>query len=191
MSSPRLADIDPDALGLEVAELVLAHLARYALPLSPGVTLHIEGDGASSNIALTVADLTRYAQSGDTADWGDDSGALDAIQEVASILYSRAGEPGTFGLGDLEAEIDPKTGIGAVLIAAMARLALLGGKPVDARALAVLSGVAREHVYRLIRDGEIAARGEARSTEIAGAEARRWLSGRGILIAKKGRSPKG
>ena len=183
---PRLDQLDPLVVAGEACELVLDHVARYAVPLSPGVTLDLRGDmtaeraAASTGIGLTVQDLTRYAQRGELGDWPDASCAEDALIEVCSALYGCAGEPGTFGLGELEGETDIETPIGVVLVAAHGRWRVAMRQAVTVKAVAALASLSVNAIDALIKDGEIRLASEKRPRTIAPKEARRFLGARGV-----------
>ncbi len=177
----RLADLRPEAVGREAHELVLRQAERLATKI--GCSLSSVGP---SDLQLTAADLCRYAQTGDTADWGDESGALDAAQSLCEVLYSQAGVPGTFDVGELGEDVDPETPVGLVLAAALARFELGQGEPVTARQLGALAGLDERHVRLLARNGELALGGTVKAEE-----ARRWLSGRGVAgFEPRRRKPK-
>ena len=179
-STPRLRDLDPQAVAGEVVRLVREHLGRLAFRLTPGVEWKESGnEPESSNLGWTVVQLVQFAQTGEVGDWEDESLAADALQDVCSALYSCAGEPMTFGVGAMEeavsgAELDA---IGLVLVGAFARYKLpRRSLRVTARELAVLAGVDPDHVRLLARKGEL----ELKEGTIGCAEARRWLGGRGV-----------
>ena len=116
-------------------------------PLSPGVTLALpHADAAASGLALTVADLTRWAQSGDTADWGGPEGAEDALLEVGEALWSRPIDAGSDGwtVGDLRAALaddDPHDPVRLAVGCAVARWLIASGQPVTTGELAALASV--------------------------------------------------
>lgn len=181
--TPRLADLDPDALAAEVVEAVRQHIARLALGLQPAHTWDERSvEGGVSTLALTTADLTRFAQSGDTADWGAPSCARDALVEVCGALYSRAGEPGTFGVGEIEEVVegaDPSP-LGLMLRAAWARVQIAEGSPVDTAQVAALAGLNPRAVRQLVDAGELRARLRDGGLTVRADEAQRWLAARGV-----------
>lgn len=174
------------AVAEEVLGLVLAHLGRLALPLSPGVTLALtasrraptaERAARDTTLGLTVQQLVSFAKSGDMGDWPDASCALDALREVCAVLYSRPGEPGTFGLGDLADDADITSTIGLVLVAAHGRALLATGEPVLVKHVAALAGMEPRSIRRMdlppIDETERPMRFDAVAV-------RRWLAGRGV-----------
>ena len=187
----RLSTLSPEAVGLDAAERVLARLSRLAVPLSPGVTLALpHADAAASGLALTVADLTRWAQSGDTADWGGPEGAEDALLEVGEALWSRPIDAGSDGwtVGDLRAALaddsDPRDPVRLAVACAVARWLIADGQPVTTGELAALASVSTGRVQQLAAHGELETtverRGSASVALVAAAEARRWLAARGV-----------
>jgi hypothetical protein len=186
----RLADLTPEAVAAEVVDAVLGHLARYAVPLSPGVELHVGPARGDTGLGVTVADLTRYAQTGDTADWGDDDGSLDAAQQIHEALYGcpadRLARPDGREPAVYADPEDPTTAIGVVLRAAEGRrrIAAAGGT-VPRRWLAALAGVPASTLKTQIARGRLAALEGARAgragrdeRQIAAEEALRWLAAR-------------
>jgi hypothetical protein len=163
-SQPQLSRIDPDRLGVEVADQVRGHVTRLALAL--GMTLRENGP---CDLASTVSDLARYAQAG-----GDVDEADEAIADVCRALYSSAASPG-FSV-DLSALAELDEPVGVVIAAALARSALDRGQPVSTRGLAALASLSVRQVQMLAAQGEIA----VEDGRVAVSEARRWLSGRGV-----------
>jgi hypothetical protein len=181
--TPRLADLAPATVAAEVVTAVREHIGRLSFCLQPAHTWHEQTTaGSFSTLALTVEDLTRFAQTGDTADWGGPEGARDAMQEVCAALYSRAGEPGTFGVGELEDVIEDSdpTSVGLVLRAAWARLMIAEGGPVSSAQVAALAGLNPRAVRQLVEAGELSARKRDGEITVKADEARRWLGARGV-----------
>lgn len=185
--TPRLAGLAPATVAAEVVSAVREHMQRLAFNLAPAHDwIERTTEGSFSTLALKVEDLTRFAQTGDTADWGDPSGARDAMQEVCSALYSRAGEPGTFGVGELEDVIEDAddgpgaSPVGLVLRAAWARLMIAEGGPVSSAQVAALAGLNPRAVRQLVDAGELSARKRDGEITVKADEARRWLGARGV-----------
>ena len=186
----RLSTLSPEAVGLDAAERVLARLSRLAVPLSPGVTLALpHADPAASGLALTVADITRWAQSGDTADWGGPEGAEDALLEVGEALWSRPIDAGSDGwtVDDLRAALaddsDPRDPVRLAVGCAVARWLIADGQPVTTGELAALASVSTGRVQQLAGTElttTVERRGSASVALVAAAEARRWLAARGV-----------
>ena len=153
----RLSALSPAAVGRDAAERVLRRLSRLAVPLSPGVTLALpHADAAASGLALTVADLTRWAQSGDTADWGSHRGAEDALLEVGEALWSRPIDDGSadgWTVDDLRAALadddDPRDPVRLAVGCAVARWLIADGQPVTTGELAALASVSTGRVQQL------------------------------------------
>lgn len=188
----RLSTLSPEAVGRDAAERVLRRLSRLAVPLAPGVTLALpHADAAALGLALTVADLTRWAQSGDTADWGSHRGAEDALLEVGEALWSRPIDDGSadgWTVDDLRAALadddDPRDPVRLAVGCAVARWLIADGQPVTTGELAALASVSTGRVQQLAADGELETtverRGRASVALVAAAEARRWLAARGV-----------
>jgi hypothetical protein len=162
---------------------VRGHVGTLVFGLAHVYTWHEidSGDGGeNSTLGLTVADLVRYAQTGDTADWGGPEGAHDATLVVCGALFVTPAGDDT--ASELWRDADARTPIGLVVVAAMARATLDGSPPVGhVDGLAVPECAALASVsYRLVADlcarGEIAIEGRV----IPLAEARRWLRARGV-----------
>jgi hypothetical protein len=181
-----LGALDPEALGEEVVDLVLDHVARYVIPLAPSVDLHVLdqrflADGtrcSDTDLGKTVVQLTSFAQRGELGDWQDESCAEYALQDVCSALYAQAGAPG-FGVGELERNTPVTTRIGLVLVAARGRLAIAADGLVSAKAVAVLGGVSEEEV---LGDETLPAVADDDPVLVNASDARRWLEARGVLI---------
>lgn len=200
----KLTDIDPAALSRDVGNALRTHLARFATALPPGLTLHVVGDDVQSiGLALTAADLCRFAQTGDCADWGDASGAIDAAQSIVEGLYGRpadhlevADDAGTQAAGAVAdgdddpapawwERIDGDTALGVVVRAGLARAwAQTGGPDIPLTWLAALAGLTPARMRQLVAAGELRAtvetRGSARVGMVEALEARRFLTARGL-----------
>jgi hypothetical protein len=174
----RLRDLTPQSVGDDVYRLVQDHVTSLLLALDPSAVWKTSPE--TSTLRWDTQLLVGYAQKGLPAtDWPDHGCALDALQSVCAALYSQAGDPGTFGVGALETEADPDSAIGVVLLAAHARQRIsprYAREPVPVRELAALAGVDPGHVRLLARQGELA----VEDGHVRPAEARRWLSGRGV-----------
>lgn len=191
----KLHDINPDALAQEVGDALEQHLGRLAVPAAPGLTVHVSGSARGAGIALTAADLCRYAQHGTLGDWPDASCAIDAAQEVVETLYSRpadrlAAEGAEEDGGAWWAAIESGTGLGLVVQAALARAwAETGASPVPLGWLAPLSGVSASRLRQLVIGGEIRAQvvagASSRVQVVEAAEARRYLESRGVKFSVK------
>lgn len=107
---------------------------------------------------------------------------LEAQAEASAIARllnarPRGGAP-SWANDELVPDVDPGAAIGVVLVAARARLRIVGGEAITARELAHLAGLADNHVRLLIRRGAV--RAAARSRLIGAREAARFLAARGI-----------
>lgn len=182
-----LASLDPAAVGRHATDLVLQRLSRLALPLSPGVTLtwrHTPGD--DTDLGLTVADLTAWAQSGTLGDWIDHEDAADALLTATEALY-RAPLADGWDAAAAEASADagreaPEDPAALALSCAWSRLRICRGHDVTLAEVARLASVTSGRVRQLVTTGEITATaGSAREpSTVTAAEARRWLAARGL-----------
>lgn len=180
----RLADIQPDALSAAITEAMAHHVTRLAVPLSPGMTVHLDGPHGDSGVGLSAADLARYARGEGGLDSTVEDYAVKLVPLLASPLAPVSGPlPPILTrwlAGQVDADdLDPDSledRLALVIMAALGREALEGGEPVSVGQLAVLSGVSPDHVRLLARRGEIAVEGGRVSAE----EARRWIAGRGV-----------
>lgn len=187
----RLSDLDPAAVGLAAAERVLYRLSRLAVPLSPGVTLDLGRHPApgSTGLALTVADLCRYAQTGATGDWGDDADAEGALLEAGEALWSRAiDDDGGWTPADLRAALaaddDPTDPVRLAVGAGLARWLVWCGTAVTTGELAALASLSPVGVRQAAARGQLTTTveqvGDVRRAMVAAPEARRWLAARGV-----------
>lgn len=196
----RLRRIDPDALALRVGNALVQHYARRAIALSPGLVLTVDGgvtfegerprrlpaDPRSVGVALTVADLARYAQRGDTADWGGPEGALDAAQTIVEELFTAPADALDDEARPWTERVEGDDDLAVVLRAAVARVwAETGASAIPALWLAELAGMTRASLAEYLERGElrqeIIARGRTRVAMVDAADAQRWLTARGIL----------
>lgn len=170
-----LATLDPAAIGHGVTAAILDHVHTLAY----GAGARVTADGASI-VGASAALLCDWAQRGTNGEQWDGGMAWDAVQHVCTALYSCAGEPGTYGSGPLDdgqRTREPETDIEVVLLAAWCRVLIAQRCDVPLRPLAALAGLRLQTVRNLSADGEVAiARGMC-----APDEARRWLSGRGVV----------
>lgn len=171
-----LSEITAEQFAGELEDAVRRQIARLAFSLQPKTIFReITEPGSFSQIGVTAADLWRYAQTGDTSDWGDDSGALDAIQSIAEAVYSPA--IGTFGVGELLDDSDPTTVVGVVLRAAHARYRIESGHAVTCAHLAAAASLALRTVRADATAGRLVVSGR---DQVSAEEAQRWLAERGV-----------
>jgi len=180
---PRLRDLGPEAVAAEASSLLVRHLWRIAFALAPaldqGAFAGLDGPALarSTDIGLTVQQLTAYARDGVLGDWPDEGCAVSAVQSVCEVLYSQAGVVGTFGVGELVDDADPETVLGLVVVAAMARAGLARSEALTARELAALASCSADHVRLVARQGGLR-RGKGGS--YSATACRRWLAGREV-----------
>lgn len=200
----RLADLDPHTVGRAATDAVLARLSRLALPLSPGVMLHVgpvqddtdlplspgvtphlgpvQGD---TDLGLTVASLTAWAQSGALGDWSGHEDAADALLGATETLYrAPLGDAWDASIAAACADDGPtdEDPVACALAAAWSRLRVCRGHAITGTELARLASVAPQRVRQLVASGEIAATRvrPGVDTRVEAAEARRWLAARGL-----------
>ena len=178
-SAPRLATLDPREVGDGVARRALDHAAHVLLTIDPRATWQADPPYL---LAHTARLLTAYAQRGLAAtDWQDHGCASDAVLDVCSALYTRAGDELGAGALDTTAE-DPEDPIAIVLLAAHARIRIDQRQAVPVRELAALASVSADYVRQLGKAGEIALSGRGGTLTATAAVARRWLISRGMEI---------
>jgi hypothetical protein len=174
-ATPRLRDLDPKKIGEEVITLVRNHMIDLVQKIDPSAELLKLG--GMSSLRWTAQVLTAYAKHGlPSTDWPHHGCARDAVQEVSETLYSRAGEPYTFGANTFENELELTKPIDIVLLAAWCRVAIDSNEKIDARMLGCLAGIDPDHVRLLARKGEI----DIREGVVRPKEAKRWLRSRDI-----------
>ena len=175
----RLADLAPAAVGRAATDAVLQRLARLALPLAPGVMLHVPPAQGDTDLGLTVASLCAWAQSGALGDWTDHEDVADALLGATEALYRAPLWDAWSAAEDGPADSDP---VACVLAAAWSRVKVMRGKPVTLRELARLASVAPSRVKQIVVTGDLSAsgRGGPQPHRVEAAEARRWLASRGL-----------
>ncbi len=178
-STPRLSTLDPRGVANEVVRLVTEHVWSLLFHLDSNARVEIPTDGVGTSLGFSTALLVKWTQTGTNGEDWNSGMAQDAVQMICEALYSRAGEPGTFGIGPIEEAqeaLDPDTSIGLLLVAAWTRIQLAQGLPVSAVQLAALAGLSAEHVRLLARQGEL----QLVEGEVQSDEAKRWLKARGV-----------
>lgn len=170
----RLNQINPDQLGRDVADGVRAHVQRLAFDL--GIATH---DTGPCNLAISVADLARYAQVGA----GLDAPVQEYLTSICPPVWTRAADAGTYDTRELDAA-DPDTlmpdrwldQLVLVIRAALARESLAAEEPIGPAGLAVLSSMAAGAIRLACQDGKIPAERDASGWRILPDDARRWLA---------------
>lgn len=181
----RLSDLDPRTVGSAATDAVLQRLSRLAMPLSPGVTLHVGPAQGDTDLGLTVASLCAWAQSGTLGDWTDHEDAADALLTVTEALYrAPLGDAWDAAVAAACADDGPtdEDPAALVLAAAWSRLRVCRGHAVTLAELARLASVGLSRVKALVAAGEIHASGPGgpQPHRVEADEARRWLSARGL-----------
>ena len=169
-TAPRLAAIDPDALARATVAALRAHVEAIATPLQPAFRVTLApmprpddvppADDLETHLGQTVRHLAHYACTGAPGDWQPTEGDVeDAIAEV------------------LRSAVAPSPALSLVVDAARGRATIARGEAVEARALAALAGLSATQVRALGR-----ARDLPGELPLTAAEARAWLSGRGVRV---------
>lgn len=176
---PRLAQIDPDALALDVTRVLIEHVratlwALYGVGEGPALDSRAEEVAASplAQVPDAVRQLARYARDGSELD----APVHEYLVTLIPLWSAPIGDADVDGVGDA----DPGTELGCVIRGALARE--LVGTPratLDTTDLAVLAGMSVASVGRLVDAGEIKGRRGDRGYQIAAKEALRWLAARG------------
>lgn len=168
-----LRDVDPRQLADAAQREALDGLWRRAMAV--GVTNPVEPSMSPSELWLAVHQLATYATTGQPPE-GRPELAYEYCVSVAEYRdYVDDGGPTQQALDE-------------VLQAAACRDAIASGQPVTLDQLVALSGLSRSHVQRLVAAGdapqpvEVGGQGRGHATTFAAADARAWLSGRGVVF---------
>lgn len=193
-STPRLQEIVPTELARDLVQGVVDAIQGAAANLAPVCVLvapdpaAVSGDYSAavqaSRLYGLVVDLCSWAQRGD----GRQARVHETLMSVARAAFPwplehRPGGPIQWaGLDELLGKSgDPDTHVGLVLLAAKARMDVVGGRDVTPRELAALGSLSALQVRRLIQNGRIKAKGSSDAGwRISPLEARRWLGERGV-----------
>jgi hypothetical protein len=168
----KLSDIDADELAQETLRSALDRVRRILLAVAPFSSFAITDTDqkpiqtsrpVDSVAGAAVVALTRYAQSGD--------GLEDQVSEYCISLIPVAPD----ALNE-QGEPDPKTALGLVVSAAIARERVSHGLDVTTSQLAHLASVTPGYIRQLVANGEL----PAARNEIAAKDAARWLGARGV-----------
>jgi len=179
----RLRDLEPRAVADQVLTRIREHVASIIMRTDLGATWTWPESGHES-LRWTVQLLVGYAQRGvEATDWPDDASARDAILDVVSALYTRAGDD-QIGAGVLDRiddlADDPSDPIDVVLLAAWCRCQLAAGEQVTIAELAALTSRAVSSVHSAAQRGQLRIRSESRGRGVArrvsAVDARAWLA---------------
>lgn len=183
----KLTDLDPQSVADEVAGWVRAHIYRLAFPMTAPIQLDL------LDLRHAVAELTAYAQHG-PPHCEDAGGPAEYVQTVVEALYSAA-HPDVYGYVETvwqrAGDDGEQHAIDVVLLAATGRERIERGlEAVSLPELAALAGVSVKTLRNLGSRGELAITGGERgvrgSSGVQPDEARRWLSGRGVEVGRRG-----
>jgi hypothetical protein len=198
-TNPRLNDIDPDTVALDLASLFLAKatmlvsgLLSPAYGLAPLLTDQSSEDDLlrSTELYRALKRVSLYAVCGVELDAPLDD-YIHRLLPLYLVLPQSREALGRPGSDDSSEEREPETQFGVVIAAARAREKLAAGRGLATAELAVLASIGRRQVQHLIDAGEIKGRlstKEHREGPRGGAwvvpakEAARWLEARGVRL---------
>ena len=175
-TTPRLQDVDPAEVARIAVDRAHRRIVRLALRLGPSLMLVGPTPDETCDLGQTVSHLAGYARTGALGDWEDGDDVVAAIHDILEVLWPAAG-PGP--LAEVEGELDDADPVALVVLAAWARASVDTGVPVTLRELGALAGLHRRPLQALAAAGELRVT-EGRPARVKAAEARRWLSGRGV-----------
>lgn len=158
-TTPRLRDLDPHKVAIDVARRALEHITSLQMHLVGIDHLSAQPDPEHTEIYRTVHTLTGYAR----GDHGLDAPVQEYLISLVPLYQAVYGDvPEVDGLSD---EADPTSELGIVICAARARekitQALGRGKlaqvaasePLSVVEAAVLLGVSLRHAHKLVAQG--------------------------------------
>lgn len=177
---PRLRDLDPSEVADSVVDAVAAHIERLAIALSPSSAWDLVPELRRSTLWCEAHALTVWAQTGQAWDWTDSGMAADGLASVCAALYAYPAQ-GVLEVPVLDSDADADTDYGTVILAASARIAICQGRDVAVRQLSALASLGPDALLK----GEGAELRRISRGQIDGEDARRWLSGRGIVIERE------
>lgn len=175
-TTPRLQDLAPRDVARAAVDRAYRRIIRLGMRLGPALVIAGDTPDEYCDLGQTVAHLTGYARTGALGDWEDGDDVVAAIHDVLQVLWPAAG-PGP--LAEVEGELDDDDPVALVVLAAWARASVDTGVPVTLRELGALAGLHRRPLQALAASGELRVTDE-RPARVKAAEARRWLSGRGV-----------
>lgn len=180
-SAHRLADITYDSLTKAIVDAVAQHIQRlmFDLDASAAVDLSCVKHPASTSIGFSASLLLDWARIGTNGETWDSGMAMDAVAMICGALYSRAGEPGTFGGGVLDdtlGELEPDDPVSVLLLAAHCRVRIAQRDDPTYLELAMLAGMSHASIKKLVGSGEL----DGRDGRVGWPDAKRWLAARGV-----------
>jgi len=174
-STPRLDELDAGLVAAQVSQTLLSTATMIAELGGWSLKVPTTGD----RLGDRVDGLVTWVQCGDPDLIVD---ALRLLDELVPALFARPID----GPPDHEPPIDPRTELGLLLCAGLARRKLDAKLPVPAVQLAALGGVDVSRVRQHIRQGELRRttkaqkRGRAMDRPVRFNDARRWLEERDV-----------
>lgn len=177
-TAPRLRDLDPTVVARQVAQQVLDHIVSLSMQLVSVHHIPQLPEPEQTEIYRVVRVLAGYAR-------GDH--ALDASvhEYLISLIPLWQAPLGEVDVDLLAEEVDPRTDLGLVIRAALARERLAEGKTLRTGDLAALGGMAQPAVALLLRQGEIRGERGEDGWAVRANEARRWLQTRPTESARR------
>lgn len=151
----RLDSIDPEQLGKDVSAGVRAHIARLCFDVGQEAR-----DAGPDNLALSVADLARYAQTGK----GLDAPVEEYLTTIAPPVWTRAYDGSIYTTPEFDApnpdSLEPdrwQDQLVLVMRAALAREKLDHKQPLSPAELAILASMAGNAVRLMCQQDKLEA----------------------------------
>lgn len=166
----RITDLDPAAVAADVQTSLRVHVERVADAAGCGPVDPMRSRGAAF---LAVRELVRYAVSG-----APPEGRPELVGEYCQSVAEYA----TWLEGDAVADV-----LALALSSSRARYLLSLDQPITSEQLATMASLSKQRVAALQSAGDAPAgerdhTAKGRPRMIAAAEAREWLSGRGVTV---------
>lgn len=179
----KLTTLTPEQVAQDVVDALAAHANLALAHLAPSVTMAIKTPPTweGTSIGIVAHALASYAISG--ANIGE---PMTYVKALTAALYARPDSDGNDPDAPL-ADTAADTSWRLVIRAALARHAIMLGADSTLRELGWLAGLSLEGVRHQVTVGELKARRKrdrdrpgSPATLVTSADARRWLTSRGI-----------
>lgn len=170
--TPRLEDLDPDALAKRIEGLVIAHLRRFSLTPDAAAAAAREFE-----VGRRVRLLYRWARYGEGS-------ATEAAASLVRLEFALFGRGVDESPPELVYEID--TEIGLLFAASRGRLLLAKKQSIPVVLLAAVAGANRQRIRQLLDAGELRretrpqAFGRQMDAPVLCSDARKMLAIRGV-----------
>lgn len=151
ITRPLLADLDADALARELHPLLAARLDRLSALLQPTPSVRRLLPPERSQLAAVLHRLVAYAIAGGSP---KRTGYI-ARADLRTLHEALRGCGGAIDGFDITGSGDPATPLELLLVAVVAQARLADSEALTVRQLAVLAGVSRTYVHRLVAAGEL------------------------------------